>query len=173
MWSGFNPKFSLNRHLISFHGMLAPSKFCSRHFFKLCHWLNFFLASGDLSSAGNLCKQFVPGTKQFVPGTKLFDTLIVFLKEFLEKDLKKVGRLNKKSWNLPSMQWIQKSFKLSIRNIFEIPSAEVLRMYSLNMYKSKYKARIFLLVDLRELFFRFRVKGTKKKINKKALKMTS
>ena len=30
----------------------------------------------------------------------------------------------------------------------------------------------FLLVDLRELFFRFRVGGTKK-INKKALKMTS
>ena len=33
------------------------------------------------------------------------------------------------------------------------------------------KARIFLLVDLREFFFRFRVEGTKKK--KKALKMTS
>ena len=32
------------------------------------------------------------------------------------------------------------------------------------------KARIFLLVDLREFFFRFRVGGTKKK---KALKMTS
>ena len=34
------------------------------------------------------------------------------------------------------------------------------------------KARIFLLVDLREIFFRSRVGGTKK-INKKALKMTS
>ena len=31
------------------------------------------------------------------------------------------------------------------------------------------KARFFLLVDLREIFFRFRVEGTKKK----ALKMTS
>ena len=31
------------------------------------------------------------------------------------------------------------------------------------------KARIFLLVDLREFFFKFRVRGTKKK----ALKMTS
>ena len=35
-----------------------------------------------------------------------------------------------------------------------------------------HKARIFLLVDLRELFFRFGV-GRTKKINKKALKMTS
>ena len=34
------------------------------------------------------------------------------------------------------------------------------------------QARIFLLVDLREYFFRFRVEGTKKNI-KKALKMTS
>ena len=32
--------------------------------------------------------------------------------------------------------------------------------------------RIFLLVDLREIFLRFRVGGMKK-INKKALKMTS
>ena len=32
------------------------------------------------------------------------------------------------------------------------------------------KARIFLLVDLQEFFFRFRV-GRRKKINKKALKM--
>ena len=35
-----------------------------------------------------------------------------------------------------------------------------------------HKARIFLLVDLREIFFRPRVGGTKK-INKKALEMTS
>ena len=35
------------------------------------------------------------------------------------------------------------------------------------------KARIFLLVDLREFVFRFGVEGTKKKICKKALKMTS
>ena len=35
------------------------------------------------------------------------------------------------------------------------------------------KARIFLLVDLREIFFRFRVGGTKKKKKKKALKMIS
>ena len=34
------------------------------------------------------------------------------------------------------------------------------------------KARFFLLVDLQEYFFRSRVGGTKK-INKKALKMTS
>ena len=34
------------------------------------------------------------------------------------------------------------------------------------------KARILLLVDLREENFRFRVRGTKKK-NKEALKMTS
>ena len=34
------------------------------------------------------------------------------------------------------------------------------------------EARIFLLVDLQEIFFRSRV-GGKKKINKKALKMTS
>ena len=40
------------------------------------------------------------------------------------------------------------------------------------MAEMKGEARIFLLVDLRELFFRFRVGGTKK-INKKALKMTS
>ena len=33
-------------------------------------------------------------------------------------------------------------------------------------------ARIFLVVDLRDFFFRFRFEGTKK-INKKALKMTS
>ena len=33
------------------------------------------------------------------------------------------------------------------------------------------KANIFLLVDLQEISFRFRVRGTKK--NKKALKMTS
>ena len=35
------------------------------------------------------------------------------------------------------------------------------------------KARMFLLVDLRGFFFRFRVWGTKKKKIKKALKMTS
>ena len=35
------------------------------------------------------------------------------------------------------------------------------------------QARFFLLVDLREFFFRFRVGGVRKKINKKALKMTS
>ena len=35
---------------------------------------------------------------------------------------------------------------------------------------SLYKARIFLFVDLRDYFFRFRVGGTKKK---KALKMIS
>ena len=35
------------------------------------------------------------------------------------------------------------------------------------------KARIFLLVDLRDFFFRFRVGGDEKKNNKKALKMTS
>ena len=34
------------------------------------------------------------------------------------------------------------------------------------------RPEFFLLVDLREFFFRFRVGGTKKKI-KKALKMTS
>ena len=33
--------------------------------------------------------------------------------------------------------------------------------------------RLFLLFDLLEFFFGFRVVGTKKKINKKALKMTS
>ena len=32
---------------------------------------------------------------------------------------------------------------------------------------------MFLLVDLRDFFFGSRVGGTKKKINKKALKMTS
>ena len=44
-----------------------------------------------------------------------------------------------------------------------------------NVYRSKNeftKARFFLLIDLREFFFRSRVGGTKK-INKKALKMTS
>ena len=38
--------------------------------------------------------------------------------------------------------------------------------------KNIHKARFFLLVDLREKKFRSRVGGTKK-INKKALKMTS
>ena len=38
--------------------------------------------------------------------------------------------------------------------------------------KNTIKARCFLLVDLQEFFFRLRVGGTKK-INKKALKMTS
>ena len=42
----------------------------------------------------------------------------------------------------------------------------------LNLHVHVCKARIFLLVDLQELLFRFRVGGTKKK-NKKALKMTS
>ena len=37
---------------------------------------------------------------------------------------------------------------------------------------SRTEARIFLLVDLRDFFFRIRVGGTKK-INKKALRMTS
>ena len=35
------------------------------------------------------------------------------------------------------------------------------------------EARIFLLVDLQEFFFRLKVGGTKKNKNKKALKMTS
>ena len=86
----YNRKFSLNRYLINFQACSRHQNFAADTFFKLCHGLNFFLASGDLSSAGNLCKQFGPGTK-------LFDTLIVFLKEFLEKDLKKSRQIKKKN----------------------------------------------------------------------------
>ena len=50
---------------------------------------NSFFASGDLSSTDNLCKQFGPrsGPTEYCSlfGSKLFDTLIVFLKDFFEK----------------------------------------------------------------------------------------
>ena len=52
-------------------------------------WGITFLASGNLSSAGNFCKKFGPRsgpTKCWSwSGSKLFDTVIAFLKEFFEK----------------------------------------------------------------------------------------
>ena len=51
--------------------------------------VNSFLASGNSSSADNLCKQFGPRSgsteHRSLPGSKQFDTLIVFLKEYFEK----------------------------------------------------------------------------------------
>ena len=60
-----------------------------------------------LSSADNLCKQFVPRTGPTkcwaLSGSKLFDTLIVFLKEFFGKlILKKSRRLRKVCKNYPA-----------------------------------------------------------------------
>ena len=47
----------------------------------------------SLSSAGTLCKQY---------GSKLFDTLMVFLKEFFEKvDFEKISRRQKSMKNYP------------------------------------------------------------------------
>ena len=42
-----------------------------------------------------------------------------------------------------------------------------MRLYCVTRGANVAKARIFLLVDLREIFFRFRVGGTKKNIKKK------
>ena len=47
----------------------------------------------------------------------------------------------------------------------------VIAIMTENAVNLRYEARIFLLVDLWDFFFRFRVGGTKKK--KKALKMIS
>ena len=67
------------------------------------------LARGDLLSAGNLCIQFGPRSGPTFCrswfGYKMFDTLIVFLKEFFEKvPFKKVSRRPKKHERLPS--WV-------------------------------------------------------------------
>ena len=62
-----------------------------------------------VSSADNLCKQFEPRpgpTKlRARSGSKLFDTLMVFLKEFFEKvDFEKSQRTTKEPEKLPRMQ---------------------------------------------------------------------
>ena len=73
-------------------------------------FLNSFDASGDLSSSDNLCKQFGPRSGptecRSLSGSKLFDTLIVFLKDFFEKVYfeKSAGAL--KHEKLPSMQGV-------------------------------------------------------------------
>ena len=58
-----------------------------------------------MSSAVNLCKRFEPRsgpTKIWGwPGFKLFDTLMVFLKEFFEKVLNKISRRQKRMQNYP------------------------------------------------------------------------
>ena len=58
-------------------------------FCLLTIYLSSFPARGNLSSADNLCKQFGPRSGptecRSWSGSKLFDTLIVFLKEFFEK----------------------------------------------------------------------------------------
>ena len=71
-----------------------------------------------MSSADNLGKQFGPrsgATKcQALSGSKLFDTLMVFLKQFFKKvDFeKKISRQQKKAWNLPRRQRVKtKAFK--------------------------------------------------------------
>ena len=59
---------------------------------------------------------------------------------------------------------------MSFKTIFENKVISKKSEYSKSSFDDK--ARIFLLVDLREFFFRFRVGGTKKN-KKKTLKMTS
>ena len=59
---------------------------------------------------------------------------------------------------------------MSFKTICENKVISIDSEYSKSSFDDK--ARIFLLVDLREFFFRFRVGGTKK-INIKTLKMTS
>ena len=72
--------------------------------------LLFPLLMVTLSSADNLCKQFRPRsgkTKHWAwSGSKLFDTLRLFLKDFLEKVnfFKKNPQTTKKHAELPSMQ---------------------------------------------------------------------
>ena len=61
-------------------------------------------------SADNLCKQFGPRS-----GSKLFDTLMVFLKEFLKKlILKKNQQTTKKHKKSPSRQFKNKSILFSL-----------------------------------------------------------
>ena len=69
------------------------------------------LASCDLSSADNFCKQFRPRSGQTKcrswSGSKLFDTLIVFLKELFEKVVilkKKSQHTTTKAWKITHMQ---------------------------------------------------------------------
>ena len=65
-----------------------------------------------MSSADNFCKQFGPRagpTKcRSWSGSKLFDTLIVFLKDFVKKaDSEKIQQTTTKAWKLPSMQKVK------------------------------------------------------------------
>ena len=59
-----------------------------------------------------ICKQFGPSSG--LTGSKLFDTLIVFLKEFFEKsNLKKVSRRQQKHENYPACKRLTVSVLLS------------------------------------------------------------
>ena len=65
--------------------------------FVLFKFLNSFLVSCNVSSADNLCKQLGPRSGQTerrsLAGSKLFDTLMVFLKDFLNRlILKQISR---------------------------------------------------------------------------------
>ena len=68
----------------------------------------------QMSSADKLCKQFGPrpGPECWsCSGSKLFDTLIVFLKEFFEKvNFKKISRRHQKHEKLPSMQRVGEGY---------------------------------------------------------------
>ena len=73
-----------------------------------------------MSSADNLCAQFGPrsGLHKVGPdldsGSKLFDTSMIFLKEFFEKDdFEKNQQTTKKHAKLPRMQRIKKKILLT------------------------------------------------------------
>ena len=74
-------------------------KFCYSEILTLCLLL---------SSANNLCKQFGPRS-----GSILFDTLMVFMKEFFKKvDFEKNHKKTKKHEKLPSKQRVNR-FKIN------------------------------------------------------------
>ena len=70
-----------------------------------------------VSHAGNFCKQFGPRsgmTKCHAQsGTKLFDTQMVFLKEFSQIDFEKKNSVNHKKAKLPRRQRLKKSWVIN------------------------------------------------------------
>ena len=75
----------------------------------------FFLLLQEMLSADKLCKQFGPRPGptecRSCSGSKLFDTLIVFLKEFFEKvNFEKISRQHQKHEKLLSMQRVGEAY---------------------------------------------------------------
>ena len=85
-----------------------------------------------MPSADNLCKQFGsrsgPTKCRAWSGSKLFDTLMVFLKEFFEKeDFEKNQKTTQKHTKLPSMTWRQFTTRINLKASCEMCSRRHLK----------------------------------------------